>query len=366
MITKQGDNTHYSYVKRLTALLYDQNRHNESKHFCERCLHGCKTRDLLERHKPECKGLLKSPTRTETPKVGESKMSFIDYHKQTKVPYVVYADSIFECVLRKIDTCEPDNKRNETVKTEKHEPCRFSYMVVRSDGATFGPFTYRSEDAVFVFVVWLQNHEKEMRDDMANKRQLVMTSADWQNHRNATDCHICNKSLAKYLFLDSISVHDLDSGKYGGQSHRRSCFMAMKRFMGPKRERKAKDEIDQLIANNQETCLFCAEPLLVVNYKDSVKDHDPMTGRYRSAAHNDCNFIYVKLKLNAKTAAIPLFFHNLKGYDGDLLMQAMARMQKEIKCIQTKTEKYISFSLGNLRFFDSVNFLLSNLDKPVK
>ena len=30
------------------------------------------------------------------------------------------------------------------------------------------------------------------------------------------------------------------------------------------------------------------------------------------------------------------------------------------------TEKYISFSLGNLRFVDSVNFLLSSLDKPVK
>ena len=27
LITKQGENTHYSYVKRLTALLYDQNRH---------------------------------------------------------------------------------------------------------------------------------------------------------------------------------------------------------------------------------------------------------------------------------------------------------------------------------------------------
>ena len=49
MIIKQGENTHYSYVKRLTALLYDQNRHNESKHFCERCLHGYKTRDLLWR-----------------------------------------------------------------------------------------------------------------------------------------------------------------------------------------------------------------------------------------------------------------------------------------------------------------------------
>ena len=29
MITKQGENTHYSYVKRLTALLYDQNTLHE-------------------------------------------------------------------------------------------------------------------------------------------------------------------------------------------------------------------------------------------------------------------------------------------------------------------------------------------------
>ena len=44
----------------------------------------------------------------------------------------------------------------------------------------------------------------------------------------------------------------------------------------------------------------------------------------------------------------------------------MARMQGEIICIPMNTEKYISFSLGNLRFVDSVNFLLSSLDKLVK
>ena len=54
---------------------------------------------------------------------------------------------------------------------------------------------------------------------------------------------------------------------------------------------------------------------------------------------------------------IPVFFHNLKGYDGHLLMQAMARARGEIKCIPTNTEKYISYTLGNLRFVDSVNFL---------
>jgi len=82
MITKQGDNTHYSYVKRLTTLLYDQNRHNESKHFCERCLHGYKRKQLLERHKPECKGLLKTATRTEMMKEGENKMAFKNHYKQ--------------------------------------------------------------------------------------------------------------------------------------------------------------------------------------------------------------------------------------------------------------------------------------------
>ena len=134
-------------------------------------------------------------------------MSFTNYHKQMKAPYVVYAD--FECVLRKISSFEPDNKQSFTVKTEKHKPCSFPYMVVRSDGATFGTFTYRGEDAVYVFLVWLQNHEREMREDTDNKRPLVMTNEDWQKHRNATDCHICNKSLVKDLFLDTISLENI-------------------------------------------------------------------------------------------------------------------------------------------------------------
>ena len=88
-----------------------------------------------------------------------------------------------------------------------------------------------------------------------------------------------------------------------------------------------------------------------------------MTGKYREAAHNECN---CKLKLNPKRMPIPVIFHNLKGYDGHLLMQAMARVRGEIKCIPTNTEKYISFSLGNLRLIHSVNFLLSSLEKLVE
>ena len=300
-------------------------------------MHGYTTRDLLEKHKTECKGLLKSPTRTEMPKAGENKMAFKNYYKQMKAPYVVYAD--FECVLRKINTCEPDNKQSFTLKKEKHEPCGFSYFVVRSDGQTFGPYTYKGEDAVYVFLAYLLNHEREMRQDMA----MVMTNED------------CTKICISTQWPFMILIQENTAAKVIEDATIRRQKINMRRKTLENRKMKS--------INGSETCLFCADPLLVPNFKDSVRDHDHMTGKYRGAAHNECNF---KLKLNPKTAPIPVFFHNLKGYDGHLLMQAMARVQGEIKCIPTNTEKYISFSLGNLRFVDSVNFLLSSLDKLVK
>ena len=61
-----------------------------------------------------------------------------------------------------INDCEPSPDESFTVKTEKHEPCRFSSIAVR-------------RDAVYVFLMWLQNHEIEMHQDMSNKRSLVMT-----------------------------------------------------------------------------------------------------------------------------------------------------------------------------------------------
>ena len=282
MLIKQGENTHYSYVKRLSALLYDQNRHNESKHFCERCLRAYSRRELLERHKPECKGLLKSPTRTEMPKEGENKMAFQNFNKQMKSPYVVYTD--FECIVKKVHTCEPDNKKSFTVKTEKQEACGLSYVVVRSDGQTRGPYTYRGEDAVFVVLSLLQDDEKEMRKDMANNRPLVMTNEDWRKYRNAAECHICNKSLYKDLYLDSMEVFDPDSGKYCGQSHKRCYHRAANNRYAQREIRKPKDYIDQWIKINQETCLFCADPLLMPNFKDSVRPrpHDRKISRRRS------------------------------------------------------------------------------------
>ena len=94
----------------------------------------------------------------------------------------------------------------------------------------------------------------------------------------------------------------------------------------------------------------------------TVRDHCHITGKYWGAAHNACN---LKLLLNPKTTTIPVVFHNLRGYDSHLLMQAISKVEGGISCIPNNTEKYISFSLGQLRFIDSAQFLLASLDRLV-
>ena len=110
--------------------------------------------------------------------------------------------------------------------------------------------------------------------------------------------------------------------------------------------------------NTATICHVCDKPL----EGDSVRDHCHITGRFRGAAHNACN---LKLRLNPKTTTIPVVFHNLRGYDSHLLMQAISKVEGRVSCIPNNTEKYISFSLGQLRFIDSAQFLLASLDKLV-
>ena len=127
---------------------------------------------------------------------------------------------------------------------------------------------------------------------------------------------------------------------------------------------KLTEKKDQLEAKQQKNCIFCDYPLLQKNYRDAGKDHCHITGRYRGAAHNNCN---VKLYINPKTTPIPIVFHNLKGYDAHHLMQEMSQLNKkeEVKCIANNMEKYITFSVGGLRFIDSLNFLQGSLDSLV-
>ena len=288
-----------------------------------------------------------------------------------KVPYVIYADS--EALIRKIPGCEmgsESKKKSYTEKREWHEACGYSYMVVRNDGEVSGSKVYRGENAVGTFLRDILQEEVKIRDSLAEKKPIVMEPEDWVKFKNATDCHICNKGLIKDEFLDSLPVWSIEGDEgseksiYRGQWHKNCFYRAKKekKQWGILRLKRLTDKKYQLEAQSQENCNFCGKPLLQKNFKDAVKDHCHITGRYRGAAHNKCN---LKLCINPQTYKIPVVFHNLRGYDAHHLMQAMSQLKKKVKCVANNMEKYITFSVGGLSSIDSFNFLQESLDSLV-
>ena len=67
----------------------------------ERCLHGYKREDLLEAHRPDCRGIGQTAVRVEMPEEGKNKVTFQNHHKQLTTPFIIYAD--FEALTTKVE-----------------------------------------------------------------------------------------------------------------------------------------------------------------------------------------------------------------------------------------------------------------------
>ena len=69
-----------------------------------------------------------------------------------------------------------------------------------------------------------------------------------------------------------------------------------------------------------------------------------------------------------KIQDIPVFFHNLSGYDGHIIFQNLTKVEgiKEPEVVAKTMEKFVTFSIRNLKFKESLQFLNSSLDKLVK
>ena len=109
-------------------------------------------------------------------------------------------------------------------------------------------------------------------------------------------------------------------------------------------------------------CWICEKELGSFKTNPKVRDHCHFTGRYRGPAHKSCN---LKLKIKPGVTKIPVIFHNLKGYDSHLIMQKLHTANGNISCIANNAEKYISFSVGQIKFLDSFQFMASSLEKLV-
>ena len=106
---------------------------------------------------------------------------------------------------------------------------------------------------------------------------------------------------------------------------------------------------------------------------ERVRDHCHLTGNFRGAAHSICNLNYKVPNF------IPVFFHNMSGFDSHLFIKELAQNDEDLDVIAQNKERYISFTKNilvdnvqdrenkqkkvflKLRFLDSYRFMASSL-----
>ena len=342
---EEGFHTHYTWIKNMSRLLFNQTKSKYKIYFCERCLYSYTRQDLLDHHIIDCKGINERAITIEMPKEGKNTVKFKNHKNQLKAPWVIYAD--FEANTTKIEGPMNNPQQSSTQRTQLHEACGFAFRAVRSDGKSIGPIGYRGPNTVKVFLEKLQECEKIIRESLEQRQKGVhLTKDETIKHNAATTCWICKEDNFGEANKKKVCM-----------AQQAWCLSCAHKILGHKSIpfEKASEEFKK-----STKCGYCKSEFSQT-YK--VRDHDHITGKYRGAAHSNCN---LKLRINPKEINIPVVFHNLRGYDSHLIMQHIGEMEQEITCIPNNLEKYISFSLGKLRFIDSFQFMLASLSKLVE
>ena len=288
LIEKSGK-THYPKIENLNRLLYDSSKHKEHKHFCERCLRGYRREDKLEAHKPECRGIGQTAVWVDMPKEDENKLAFQNHHKQLPAPYIIYAD--FEALIAKVKGPEPDPAKSNTQRTQHHEACSYSYIVVRCDGHTEPPIEYPGPNAAGHFLESLQEERRKIKALLADPKARW-----WQGGTGMPSAPL-----------------------------RRATYVTNLLRVTP--------------------CVTTATLQVNIEGRPIL----PATSSYGYPQ----NHHYPRCLPQSAWLWLPLAdAGHLEGGG-------------RVHCIPNNTEKYISFSLGQLRFIDSVQFLLASLDRLV-
>ena len=104
-----------------------------------------------------------------------------------------------------------------------------------------------------------------------------------------------------------------------------------------------------------QVCAMCQRKFTLFNFK--VRDHDHISGKYRWALCNSCNLNHAKPKYE-----VNIFFHGLSNYDSHFLIQELDKIEAtDIRIIPKTSEKFLSFSVDNVRFKDTYSFLDASL-----
>lgn len=305
----ESDNkAHYSWIKSYDTMLHRQNKHEHHMYFCHYCCWSFITDQNRLDHEHYCRDF--GGQWVKYPEAKDMEVKFTNYYKQLEVPFVIIAD--FESLVMPISACSS-------------KPDYMEHTLL--DGS---------------IVVGKKKTEKTHLQEPCGYSYIVIRS----------DGEIFNSNLYRGR---NVVRHLLNALA----SEERAIHQLLRNIVPMKLTPQQEEAFQQ-----SETCHICKKSLWKCNKEgipeiDRVRDHDHITGEFRGSAHNTCNLNY------RITPNIPVVFHNLKGYDGHLIMKEIKQSDGELTAIAQNLEKYITFKLRHLKFIDSYQFMGASLQTLV-
>ena len=329
--------THYCWIRHFNCLMKElssgKRRYLYEVRFCFNCLQRFSRAKVLAQHEKYCVNF--RAQRTLFPSKENQNLQFTAFHKQMPVPFAIYAD--FECYTK---SCSPSDNINisgssdpRTTKYQQHIPSGYCYYVVCTDSRySKQPFLHSCRD--------FSDDDYDDDDDDDDDDY----DDDYDDERG-----ILQRSRVVAHFFDSLVAEENRIREILSRPVPLSNIEVANRALAL-----------------AEFCHVCDKKL----DNDRVRDHDHLTGKFRGIAHNSCN---LKLRWSKEKTfqkygfRIPVFFHNLRGYDAHILIHEFGRHKKRrLSCIANNSERFITLSTGVLSFVDSFQFMSSSLEKLVQ
>ena len=119
------------------------------------------------------------------------------------------------------------------------------------------------------------------------------------------------------------------------------------------------NEEEEHLFQQSNSCCICGK--LIDNDDEKVRNHCPVTGKFRVAVHWSCN---INFQLAKKKSCNISQFKRLRRH---LIFSELNKFDVKISVIPNGLEKYMAIFLNkNLVFIDSMQFMNCSLDKLVK
>lgn len=324
LLIREGDLSHYVFVNNINRLFASQTT-RRGKHICENCLvKSFNSVELLNKHKIKCQNL------------EESEVQKID---------LVY---------------ELPEEGENILKFKNHgNSFKHPFYIIADFESTLTHYDEEGLTKDELEGLSTRKYQKHLQNSFGLKYCCDIE----QNSKPIEIINNSNPEEVSKLFVESVEEY----AKYSYQL-----------LQGNKKNIiwKAGEKERHNINTNCENCK-CGYTI----YNKRVAHHNHINGDFFSSLCNECNLKFVYKPF------IPVYLHNLKGYDSHLFINALYKYgskDQDLTCIPNNEERYISFSknikvdeyfckkekkmkkvMFEIRFLDSIAFMNSGIEKLV-